>query len=100
MEHGWLEVEASVIDPTFPHLSRKAENLYYFAAQHLSTYQLKTAVEEAKEDYPDDDPLPIYGAAPYTYYGDVMLGGQEYTAAHEAASAKCRALNQPIAESN
>ena len=55
-------------------------------------------VEEAKEDYPEDPPLPIYGSMPYEYYGDVMLGGKEYQQAFDAAQAKCRELNRPTLE--
>jgi hypothetical protein len=76
-------------------LSKNPEHLYYFPAQKLSVKELKAAVEEAKEDYPEDEPLPIYGAAPYEYYGDIMLGGAEYQAAYEEAMAKCRELNKP-----
>lgn len=93
IEHAWIEVEDSILDPNFPFLQKKAENLYYFPAQSLDLKQLQAAIEEAEEDYPEDEPLPIYGASPYDYYGDVMLGGQEYTAAFEAAKAKCRELN-------
>jgi hypothetical protein len=50
-------------------------------------------VEESKEDYQEDDPLPIYGEAPYDYYGDVMLGGIEYLTAYQAAQAKCQEIN-------
>lgn len=100
IEHSWLEVGDCIIDPTFPHLNRKAEDLSYFPAQRLTVKQLKAAVEEAKEDYPDDNPLPIYGTTPYEYYGDVMLGGKEYLEAHQAAEAKCRELSQRIADQN
>jgi hypothetical protein len=89
-EHSWIELSDRIIDPTFPHLNAKAEQLHYFTAQTLTLKQLKAAIEEAQEDYPDDDPLPIYGAQPYEYYGDVMLGGQEYLAAFNAAQAKCK----------
>jgi hypothetical protein len=87
IEHAWIEVEERIIDPTFPHLRKKAERLYYFPAQRLSVRQLTAAVEEAKEDYPEDPALPIYGKTPYEYYGNVMLGGQEYLKAYEAAIA-------------
>ena len=100
IEHGWLEVGDRIVDPSFPHLNRKAQDLYYFPAQSLTIKQLKAAVEEAQEDYPDDDPLPIYGSTPYAYYGDVMLGGEEYLNAYEVAEAKCRELNQHITEQN
>jgi hypothetical protein len=92
IEHAWLETAEQILDPSFPFLQKKAENLY-FAAQRLNLKALQAAIEEAEEDYPEDEPLPIYGATPYDYYGDVMLGGQEYTAAFAAAQAKCRELN-------
>jgi hypothetical protein len=100
IEHSWLETEAHLVDPTLPHLHSATENLYYFPAQRLTVKQLKAAIEEAEEDYPDDDPLPIYGSTPYDYYGDVMLGGKEYSAAFQAAAAKCKDLNQHLSERN
>jgi hypothetical protein len=93
IEHAWLEVGETIVDPAFVTLRQKAENLHYFPAQTLSLRKLKQAIELAQEDYPEDDPLPIYGSEPYDYYGDVMLGGQEYTVAFEAAKTKCRELN-------
>lgn len=98
-EHAWLELEDSIIDPTLPHLQASA-GLHYYPAQHLTVKQLKAAVEEANEDYPEDNPLPIYGSSPYAYYGNVMLGGQDYLNAHEQAIAKCQELTQHIAETN
>lgn len=95
IEHGWIELEDRIIDPTLPFLNCKAENLHYYSAQQLTVKQLKAAVEEANEDYPEDNPLPVYGAAPYEYYGDVMLGGAEYLAAYQAAEAKWKELNDP-----
>lgn len=95
IEHSWIELDNCIVDPTLPHLKKNAEELYYFPAQRLSVEQLKAIVEEAKEDYPEDDPLPVYGAVPYDYYGDRMLGGKEYTAAHKEAEAKSRELNKP-----
>lgn len=97
-EHAWLEAEEAVIDPSFPFLKQAAEKLHYFPAQKLTAKQLKVAIEEAKEDYPEDPPLPIYGSTPYEYYGNVMLGGREYQQAFEAAQAKCRELNRPVIE--
>jgi hypothetical protein len=93
IEHAWVETSDQILDPTLPFLQKKAENLYYFPAQRLGLKQLKAAIEEAEEDYPEDEPLPIYGATPYDYYGDVMLGGQEYSAAFAAAKTKCQELN-------
>lgn len=58
----------------------------------MSVKQLTAAIEEAQEDYPEDEPLPVYGAAPYEYYGDVMLGGADYAAAYAQAEAKSREL--------
>ena len=95
IEYSWIELENCLIDPTLLHFDKNPEELYYFPAQRLSVKQLKAAVEEAKEDYPEDPPLPIYGDAPYEYYGDVMLGGADYKAAYEEALAKCRELNKP-----
>ncbi|WP_416673172.1 hypothetical protein [Egbenema bharatensis] len=100
LEHGWLELDDRIIDPTLPHLHCTAPDLYYFPAQQLTVKQLKAAVEEAKEDYPEDEPLPIYGDAPYEYYGEVMLGGKDYLNAYQAAEAKCKELNQRIADQN
>jgi hypothetical protein len=100
IEHGWIEVDDRLVDPTFPHFHSAAQNFYYFPAQRLTVKQLKAAIEEAEEDYPEDNPLPIYGSAPYDYYGDVMLGGKEYTEAFQAAAAKCEELNRPLAEQN
>jgi hypothetical protein len=93
IEHGWLELGDVIIDPTLPYLSQNPQDLWYFPAQILSVKKLKAIIEESKEDYPEDDPLPIYGAAPYEYYGDVMLGGEEYLAAFQAAEAKCKEIN-------
>lgn len=95
VEHSWIELENCIVDPTLPHLNKNAEEIYYFAAQRLSVKQLQAAVEEAKEDYPEDEPLPVYGDMPYEYYGDVMLGGKDYQVAHQEALAKSKELNQP-----
>ncbi len=100
LEHGWIEVGDRIIDPTLARFKDPPKEVWYFPAQQLTVKQLKAAVEEAKEDYPDDPPLPVYGAMPYEYYGDVMLGGKEYVAAYEAASAKCKQLTKPIADRN
>ena len=95
IEHSWLELSDRIVDPSFPQLNRKPEQLHYYPAQKLTAKQLKAAIEEAEEDYPEDDPLPIYGSSPYEYYGDVMLGGKEYKEAYEAANAKNKELNSP-----
>ncbi|XGV96968.1 MAG: hypothetical protein ACAF41_30120 [Leptolyngbya sp. BL-A-14] len=100
LEHGWIELDDRILDPSLPHLNRSAAALYYFPAQQLTVKQLKAAIEEAKEDYPEDDPLPIYGAMPYEYYGDLMLGGKEYLAAYNAALAKCQELKRAKPSSN
>lgn len=91
IEHSWVEQDC-IIDPNLPQLNCAAEQLWYFPAHRLSRKQLTAAVEEANEDYPEDNPLPVYGAAPYEYYGEVMLGGQEYLTAYQAAEAKFKAL--------
>lgn len=95
IEHSWIELDDCLVDPTFVYLKREAEQLHYFAAHRLSVKQLIAAVEEAKEDYPEDEPLPVYGQMPYDYYGDVMLGGKEYKAAYEEALAFTKELNKP-----
>lgn len=100
LEHSWIELGDRMLDPTLPHLNRSAEALHYFPAHQLTVKQLKAAIEEAKEDYPEDDPLPIYGASPYEYYGDLMLGGKDYLAAYNAAAAKCQELNRAKPTSN
>jgi hypothetical protein len=89
IEHGWIELEGRILDPSLPHLPEPVAQLQYFPAHRLSRKQIAAAIEEAKEDYPEDEPLPVYGAAPYAYYGDVMLGGQDYLDAYTAAKAHC-----------
>lgn len=93
IEYAWIEIEQRIVDPTLPHLHKNEQELYYFPAQSLSVQQLTQAIEEAQEDYPEDDPLPIYGMPPYEYYGEVMLGGADYSAAYSEAIAKCQELN-------
>jgi hypothetical protein len=108
IEHSWIELDdisgnnslVRIIDPTLPHLNKNPEELWYFAAQRLTVKKLKAIIEESKEDYPEDDPLPIYGDPPYEYYGDVMLGGQDYLVAYQAAEAKCREINELNPERN
>ena len=95
LEYGWVELDQSILDPTFPHLGCLAEEIYYFPAQFLTVPQLQAILEESQEDYPEDDPLPVYGDQPYEYYGNLMLGGSDYQAAYDLAVAKCRELNQP-----
>ncbi|AFY49193.1 hypothetical protein Nos7524_3399 [Nostoc sp. PCC 7524] len=99
-EHGWIEIDNRIVDPTLPHLHKNSQQLWYFAAHSFSVKQLKAIIEESKEDYPEDDPLPIYGDAPYEYYGDVMLGGKEYLEAYQAAEAKCKELQAITATNN
>jgi hypothetical protein len=102
VEHSWIELTDSsgenpitrIIDPNLPHLHKNSQKLWYFPAQSLNIKQLKAVIEESKEDYPEDDPLPIYGTTPYEYYGDVMLGGKEYLEAYQAAQAKCKELKE------
>jgi hypothetical protein len=100
LEHGWITLGESIIDPNLAHLNRQREDLYYFPAQSLTAKQLKATIEEAKEDYPEDDPLPVYGKMPYEYYGEVMLGGKDYLAAYQAAEVQYKTLNQRSAENN
>lgn len=100
LEYGWVELDQSILDPTFPHLGCLAEDMYYFPTQKLTVQQLQSILEESQEDYPEDDPLPVYGDQPYEYYGNLMLGGRDYRAAYELAVAKCRELNQPKKEAN
>lgn len=100
IEHSWIELDEHIIDPTLPHFNCPVDTLHYFPAHRLTVKQLKAAIEEAEEDYPEDNPLPIYGATPYEYYGDLMLGGKDYLAAYNDAIAKCRLLNQAKPTSN
>ena len=111
IEHAWIELRDTsneesaesitrIVDPTLKHLRKNTDKLWYFPAQSLTVKQLKAIIEESQEDYPEDDPLPIYGDAPYEYYGDVMLGGKEYLVAYEAAVNKCQELNQPDVDKN
>jgi hypothetical protein len=100
IEHGWIELGDSIIDPTLPHLKKNSQQLWYFAAQRLTVKQLKAIIEESQEDYPEDDPLPIYGEPPYEYYGDVMLGGKDYLEVYQAAAAKSKEVNELNAENN
>lgn len=93
IEHSWIELDDCLVDPTFAYLKKDAQKLHYFPAHTLTVKQLIAAVEEAKEDYPEDDPLPVYGKMPYDYYGDVMLGGKDYKAAYEEALAFAKELN-------
>ncbi|AKG24333.1 hypothetical protein [Calothrix sp. 336/3] len=107
-EHAWIEISDTsdnepiirILDPSLPHLKKSPSELWYFAAHTLTVKKLKAIIEESEEDYPEDDPLPIYGDAPYEYYGDVMLGGKNYLEAHQAAAAKCQELNQQNLENN
>lgn len=94
IEHSWIELNERIVDPTFPYLGKSVQDLHYFPAHRLSVKQLKAILEESKEDYPEDDPLPIYGNQPYEYYGNLMLGGSDYQAAYNLALAKCRELHQ------
>jgi len=100
IEYSWIEVEDRIVDTTFYHLGKSIQELHYFPAHYLNIKELKAIIEESKEDYPEDDPLPIYGNEPYEYYGNLMLGGSNYQNAYDLALAKCRELNQPKHESN
>lgn len=99
-EHAWIELEDRILDPSLPFLQSAADKLCYFPAQRLTVKQLKAILEESKEDYPDDDPLPVYGPMPYEYYGTLMLGGKDYQAAYEAALAKAKEFNRKIGDRN
>ena len=98
IEHAWIELDEDIIDPTLPHINKARQEIYYFPAQSLSIKTLKASIEEAREDYPDDPPLPVYDAPPYEYYGDVMLGGKDYVNAYQAAKLKSRELKAARAE--
>jgi hypothetical protein len=100
IEHAWIEIGEQILDPNLPFLQKKAETLSYFPAQRLGLLPLDVAIAEAREDYPDDEPLPIYGTTPYDYYGDVMLGGKDYSTAFTAAKAKCRELKATAPKSS
>ncbi len=109
IESAWLELTVAssmgetsihIIDPNFKYLTKKTKNIWYFPAQSLNMKKMKSIIEESKEDYPEDNPLPIYGKSPYEYYGDVMLGGKEYLVAYEKAIAKCQELSQLDANHN
>lgn len=100
LEHAWIEIDSRILDPNLPHLVNNSQEMWYFKAQTLTVKKLKMIIEESKEDYPEDDPLPVYGDEPYEYYGDVMLGGKEYLSAYKAAVAKCQELNQLNIENN
>ncbi|MBW4645565.1 MAG: hypothetical protein KME23_21695 [Goleter apudmare HA4340-LM2] len=100
IEHSWIELGDSIIDPTLPYLQKNPQQLWYFAAQRLTVKQLKAIIEESQEDYPEDDPLPIYGEPPYEYYGDVILGGNDYLEVYKAAEAKSREINEFNADNN
>jgi hypothetical protein len=100
IEHAWVELEESIVDPNLPYLQKNTQSFYYFPAESFTLKKLKAIIEESKEDYPEDDPLPIYGDAPYEYYGDVMLGGKNYLSAYQAAEAKSKEINQPNLENN
>ncbi|MGB3612483.1 MAG: hypothetical protein WBA10_01725 [Elainellaceae cyanobacterium] len=93
-EHAWIETDSAVVDPSLPHLGQPASALHYFPAQALNSSELAAALETAHEDYPEDDPLPVYGDGPYAYYGDVMLGGKSYEQAHQQA----QAFNQQLVQ--
>lgn len=99
IEHAWIELEGSILDPNLGFLELSAEAkaspeayaaaVVYFEAQQLTPKKLKAAIDEAKEDYPEDDPLPIYGPLPHEYYGTKMMGGKAYQDAFSAAESHC-----------
>ena len=99
IEHAWVELEQADgimrIDPSFRHFKKNAEELSYFPAHYINVPDLQEAIVEAREDYPEDPPLPIYSAMPYEFYGDLMLGDKSYQVAFDAAKAKWKELNRP-----
>ena len=98
-EHAWVELELADsitrIDPSFRHFKKNAEELSYFPAHSIEVPDLQEAILEAREDYPEDPPLPIYSAMPYEFYGDLMLGDKSYQVAFDLALAKWKELNRP-----
>ena len=98
-EHAWVELELADgitrIDPSFRHFKKNAEELSYFPAHCIEVPDLQEAIVEAREDYPEDPPLPIYSAMPYEFYGDLLLGDKRYQVAFDAAKAKWNELNRP-----
>jgi hypothetical protein len=108
VEHAWIEINHTtsdesgvcIIDPTLNHLNKNSQSIWYYSAHSIKIKKLKAILEESQEDYPEDDPLPIYGDAPYEYYGNVMLGGKNYLEAYQAAEAKCKELNERGVENN
>jgi hypothetical protein len=102
LESAWIELTDTsseqaiirIVDPNLKYLTKSTKSVSYFSAHSLTVKQLKAIIEESKEDYPEDDPLPIYGDTPYEYYGDVMLGGKEYLLAYQNAVNKCQELSQ------
>lgn len=109
IESAWLElgVVASkeeafirIVDPNFKYLTKSTKIMWYFPAQSLNLKKMKAIIEESKEDYPEDNPLPIYGKSPYEYYGDLMLGGKEYLVAYKKAIDKCQELSQLYTNNN
>ena len=99
IEHAWVELEladiTTRIDPSFRHFKKNAEELFYFPAHYIAVIDLQEAILEAREDYPEDPPLPIYSPMPYEFYGDLLLGDKAYQVAFDAAKAKCKELNRP-----
>ena len=99
IEHAWVELELADgitrIDPSFRHFKKTAEELSYFPAHYIEVPDLQEAIVEAREDYPEDPPLPIYSPMPYEFYGDLMLGDKTYQVAFDAAKVKCKELNRP-----
>ena len=95
IKYAWLQWNTSMVDRTLPHFNKNPQELYYFPAQRLTIKKLIAAVEEAQEDYPEDEALPVYDALPHEYYGNVMMGGKNYSEAYNEAQAKCKELNKP-----
>ncbi|HAN46257.1 MAG TPA: hypothetical protein DCQ32_06850 [Cyanobacteria bacterium UBA8156] len=87
-EHAWVELSDRRLDPSLP--PGNPQKFGYFTCRRFTVAQVKAAIAEAQEDYPEDEALPIYDPAPYAYYGDLFLGGVAYQQAWDAAIAHQR----------
>lgn len=96
IEHSWVEIDERIVDPSFSSFNKNAEELFYFRAQQLDVEELKASVEEALEDYPGDEPLPVFPPLPHEYYGNKMMGGKDYTEAYQKAEDKSKELKKKL----